>query len=256
MYHCTRFGHCLPVYDHYCGFLKTTIYLRTIKPYLYVLVFLPLDAFLSMSISCFVLARYKVLAIPFATVVILSAMLMAWTCFKFTQGKIRLLGFKNCVQAEDRNERWYLAFKYTERGETRLHVKIFYYRSPYDLGIAENLSHVLGRHWWQWLLFFARPERVRRYGHYHDRDVPYADWVNEYRTEFLMGSHTGPLPKISRGPVPSRRQQQRSSAVSDYGLGQQGAIELNTLRTRRTGGSSSSHVEDFGFPFPEVSHRP
>lgn len=244
------------MYDHYCGFLKTAIYLRTIKPYLYVLVFLPLDAFLSLSISCFALARYKVLAIPFATIVILSAILMAWTCFKFTQGKIRHLGFKNCVYAEAKeNMRWYLAFKYTERGETRLHVKVFYHRSPFDLGITANLSHVLGRHWWQWLLFFARPERVHRYGHYHDRDLPYADWVNDYRTDFLMGSHPGPLPKISRGPVPNRRQQQRSSAISDHGLGQQ-ATELRTFRNRRTGESSSSHVEDFSFPFPEASHRP
>lgn len=245
-------GRCLPVYDHYCPFLKTTIYLRTIKPYLYILVSMPLDAFLTLFISCFALARFQVLTIPFAIVAILSALLLVWTCLKYTQGKIRYLGFKNIVYLETKEDkRWHLAFKYTERGETRLHVKVFYYRSPYDLGIVANLSHVLGRHWWQWLLFFAPPERVHRYGHYHDRDLPYADWVNNYRSEFLMGN-SGLLPRIGRGPVPSRRQLQRSSAVSDYG--QQGATELSTLRSRRTEGSSSSHVEDF--PFPEVVYHP
>ncbi|RYP71957.1 hypothetical protein DL769_004562 [Monosporascus sp. CRB-8-3] len=37
VYHCTRLGRDLPLYDHYCTFLKAAVYLRTIKAYLSVI---------------------------------------------------------------------------------------------------------------------------------------------------------------------------------------------------------------------------
>ena len=110
---------------------------------------------------------------------------------------------------------------------SRLHVQVFFQGSPYDLGIAENLSHVLGRHWWQWLFFWARPERVRRYGHYADRDLPYADWIVRYRSDLLMGALADAAHDAATMPPPihgrmhhgtNRRQQQHSSALSDDGI--------------------------------------
>lgn len=108
-------------------------------------------------------------------------------------------------------------FKYELNGETRLHINQFDGKHPWDLGTAENLRQVFG-HWWQWPFFWWQPERVSRYGRYADRDLPYADWVTRYRTDFLMP----PLTHVtidesgasSRHEQEPRRRQQRSSASS------------------------------------------
>ena len=154
-----------------------------------------------------------------------------------------------------RGSSWFLVFKYQDRqnGETRLHIKDFKGPHPWDLGFAQNLRQVIGSRWWEWLFFWWQPERVRRYGHYSDMmDLPYADWVLRYRTEFLMPPLTGVVIDDS-GACPSprqaaslRRQQQRSSALSSGSLPM--GTELSARRIRRSGGASASHAEEPNLP--------
>ena len=91
---------CLPVYDHFCTWLKAAVYLRTMKAYLYLLVFMPLDAAFSLIVSAVALSRYGVNVLPFAMSIIASAMLVAFCSFNWTHQKFRLLAFHNCVNAE------------------------------------------------------------------------------------------------------------------------------------------------------------
>ncbi|RYP28814.1 hypothetical protein DL767_007032 [Monosporascus sp. MG133] len=221
-YHCTRLRRDLPVYDHYCAFLKAAVYLRTIKPYLYVAVFLPMDALFSLAVSVFALANYQVPAVPFASSVIMGALLAMLVTLMLTYDRIWFLAFKNRIGPERIIPAWVVGFKYDERGEARLHLQVFQDRHPWDLGISENLHQVLGRHWWQWLFFWWRPERVSRYGKYGGRDLPYADWVIRYRTDFLMvplvhvAIDDGPGASPSHGQARVHRRLQRSTRSSSH----------------------------------------
>ncbi|KAK7740424.1 hypothetical protein SLS62_011105 [Diatrype stigma] len=213
-------GYWIPyeaVYDHFCKFIKVAVYLRTIKAYLFVLVFLPLDSIFSIALSIYAIASNQ--RVDIAVSAIVAAISVICTSVYFTWEKIWLLAFKNCVYAEQtiNNKVWYLAFKYNTGNETRFHINKFHGRHPWDLGFSENLRQVLGQ-WWQWPFFWWQPERVSRYGNYADQDLPYADWVTRYRTDFLMPPLTGvvidePSASPSHGQEP-RRRQQRSSAVS------------------------------------------
>lgn len=218
VYHCTALERCLPVYDHFCKFIKVAVYLRTMKAYLFVLVFLPLDCIFSVALSTYALAINQRVDIATAVCAIVAAVSVICTSVYFTYEKIWLLAFKNCVHAETISKKvWYLAFKYDTGNETRLHINKFQGQHPWDLGISENLRQVFGQ-WWQWPFFWWQPERVSRYGKYADQDLPYADWVTRYRTEFLMPPLTDividePGASPSHGQEP-RRRQQRSSAAS------------------------------------------
>lgn len=100
MYHCTKLGRCLPVYDHYCPFLKVTVYLRTIKAYLYLLILLPLDVVLSFVVSAVALARYQTLVIHLTITVILSGFMIVPMVIFWTHDKFWLLACKNCTFPE------------------------------------------------------------------------------------------------------------------------------------------------------------
>ncbi|RYO93419.1 hypothetical protein DL766_000809 [Monosporascus sp. MC13-8B] len=254
VYHCTRLGRCLPVYDHYCDFIKAAVYLRTIKAYLFVLVFLLLDAVFSITIAIYALARYQLRFAPFAISVIVAALVVVGGVAFFTWDKFWLLACKNCVYHENRvDPEWRLVFKYDHHGQTRLHILKSNGKHPWDLGIWENMHQVFGRHWWQWLFFWWQPERVSRYGHYADRDLPYGDWVTRYRTDFLMAplnsvAVDAPGAPPSHGRAPPHRQQQqvnrheqqRSSAVS-----RDNEITVHrsdVRRIQRSSGSSAGHA--------------
>ncbi|RYP36708.1 hypothetical protein DL767_003270 [Monosporascus sp. MG133] len=241
VYHCTRLGRCLPVYDHYCDFIKAAVYLRTIKAYLFVLVFLSLDAVFSIAIAIYALARYQLRFAPFAISVIVAALVVIGGVAYFTWDKIWLLACKNCNRVDPE---WHLVFKYDHNGQTRLHIQKFHGKHPWDLGIWENLHQVFGRYWWQWLFFWWQPERVSRYGRYADRDLPYADWVTRYRTDFLMAplinvAVDAPGASPSHGQAPPHRQQQ----------------QVNRREQQRSSGSSAHHAEGSAPPAVHTRRR-
>ncbi len=246
VYHCTDLDICLPVYDHFCPFLQCVVYLRTIKLYLFVLIFLPVDCLMSVALSIFALAKFEEVVVPHVCMVMLGALMIIFVTYAWTYDKFWLLAGRNCTAPEKGNNREIiLAFRYKNR-ETRrdmLHLERFVGRHPWDLGTWENLHQVLGRHWWQWFLFWVLPERVARYGRFGVCDLPFADWVVDY-SKWLTSSRersndfnaTIP-PHLGQEGSSSRRQDQRSSGSS---------VQTRTSEARQVNRSSqhsASHVE-------------
>ena len=86
------------MYDHFCDFIQVAVYLRTMKAYLFVLVFLPLDASFSIAISIYALIRNH--RVDIAVTAILAACLVIFTTVRFTYDMLWLLACKNIVSAE------------------------------------------------------------------------------------------------------------------------------------------------------------
>ncbi|OTA96238.1 hypothetical protein M434DRAFT_28101 [Hypoxylon sp. CO27-5] len=249
-------GHCFPVYDHYCDYLRTTVYLRTMKPYCFVLFFLPLDACYSFAVSvaalCDPSTRWTA---PFAASIIFSSLAVFFVLMMNSPDVLKRLVWKNCVGPEICEERWTLTFKYWDRYGTRLLLHKFE-KNPWDLGPKENFRQVFGKHWWMWLFFWWNPERVSRYGNYVDRDLPYANFVTTEFTDQIMSKQTSvtidpPISSLIPEEGPSRRQSARSDSErrsqqrsDDAATSHVGAFARHQRGERRyTEGRSSSHVQ-------------
>ncbi|KAH9900250.1 hypothetical protein F4778DRAFT_166989 [Xylariomycetidae sp. FL2044] len=230
VYHCTHLGRCLPLYDHYCSYLKVAVYLRTIKPYMYAILFLPLDAIFSISVSIAALVQYKVILAHHVGLLIMGAIMIALAAFNHTVAQFNRLGMRNVTTPETNQHQLHLAFKINQGGQWQLHLFTFHHKRPWDIGTSENLHQLFGKHWWQWFFFFCSPERVSRYGNYHGSDLPYAQFVHDHRTSLLMPllssiavkAEPGPSSIHEQEPSPlqheltsiTRREQQRSAVSS------------------------------------------
>ncbi|KAI0601094.1 hypothetical protein F4775DRAFT_479397 [Biscogniauxia sp. FL1348] len=250
VYHCTAHGRCLPVYDHYCKYLRVIIYLRTMKPYLYVLIFLPLDGLFTVSLSIFALqSKHQLMVFQYVAVLILSAVMVTLIALGNTYHQIRWLALQNATYCERTYEPWNIAFKFRNvDGEWHLHPQKFY-QNPWDLGPRQNLLQVFGDKWYQWLFFWWAPDRVYRYGCYADRDLPYADHVLRSRTLYLMPEITGvtidpPLPSLIQGQGRSRRRLARSSGFrrTQQRSGDDSAPQAEASTRRRTGTDRESDL--------------
>ncbi|KAI1498115.1 hypothetical protein F5X99DRAFT_432243 [Biscogniauxia marginata] len=220
VYHCTNRGSCLPVYDHYCEYFRVTVYLRTMKPYLYVLIFLPLDGVFTIATSIAALASGNhLLVVQYVVVLIIATAMVIWFAFYNTQHQLRHLAWSNIVAVERAHNLWNIALRFKDaQGEWRLQPHKFY-ENPWDLGHRENLLQVFGHQWYQWLFFWWAPDRVSRYGRYADQDLPYADHVLQHRTLFLMPEITGvtidpPPPSRIQGEATLQATQRRLLNVS------------------------------------------
>ncbi|KAI0116090.1 hypothetical protein F4776DRAFT_666665 [Hypoxylon sp. NC0597] len=247
-------GRCFSVYDHYCNYLRTTVYLRTMKPYCFVLFFLPLDAVYSFAVSmaalCDPSTRWTA---PFAASIVFSSLAIFFVLMMKSPYLFKRLVWKNCVGPEICEARWTLAFKYQERCGTRLLLHNFE-KNPWDLGPKENFRQVFGQHWWIWLFFWWNPERVSRYGNYSDRDLPYANFVTTEFMDQIMSNLISvvinpPVPSSTLEEGPSRRQSARSDTErpsqqrsDDAATSRVGAVAQHQRGDRRsTEGHSSGH---------------
>ncbi|KAI1077408.1 hypothetical protein F5B20DRAFT_583404 [Whalleya microplaca] len=216
-YHCSHRSQCLPMYDHFCPWLQSDVYLRTLKQYCFVLAFLPLDGIYSIAVAIYTLTNPEQrLAAPFAASVIFSTSVVLYVGLYNSVPAFHRIVWCNALWPERRGDKWTLVFKVQHGNEWRLHAHKFD-KNPYDLGPAANLRQLLGEHWWQWPFFWWSPQRVSRYGNYVDRDLPYADFVSKKYTELVMPDLTSvatdpPRPSPIPGQGPSRRQAARSSA--------------------------------------------
>ncbi|KAI2465844.1 hypothetical protein F4781DRAFT_445687 [Annulohypoxylon bovei var. microspora] len=231
-YHCTHMGHCLPLYDHYCVYLRSTVYLRTLKPYCFVLFFLPLDAVYSCAISTAAVAspssRWTA---PFVGSIISCSIVVFIILLDNSPSAFGRLVRRNCVGPELNEDKWTLAFKYRWADGYLLQLLTFD-KNPWDLGPKENFRQVFGQHWWKWPFFWWSSETVSRYGDYSDRDLPYADFVTRDFTDMIMPRLTSvaidpPTPSLL-GEGLSRRQSARSDMER---------------RNQEPNDTSTSHVE-------------
>ncbi|KAI1100785.1 hypothetical protein F4804DRAFT_348210 [Jackrogersella minutella] len=236
MYHCTAMRRCFPVYDDYCKHLRSTVYLRTMKPYCFVLFFLPLDAIYSFAVSLVAICQfYTRWTVPFVGSIVSCSLAVTFFLLINSPANLKRLVWENCVGPELDGGQWTLAFKYQERLGPRLRLHDFE-KNPWDLGPKENFRQVFGQHWWMWLFFWWTPERVSQYGSYVDRDLPYADYVIRRLSEDIMERMTSvsidlPVPSSIHEGGPSRRQ----STLPDTDHHSQ----------RRSNNTSTSHVDVF-----------
>ncbi|KAI1333551.1 hypothetical protein F5Y15DRAFT_341599 [Xylariaceae sp. FL0016] len=152
VYHCKRRSQCLPVYDHYCPHIKVVVYLRTMKPYLYTLLFCFVDALFSFSVAIAALAKGTPSVLPFCIAVLASIGAGVVVLWANTWDRWQYLALRNQVGAGERDptQLWLLGFRYRtpgKYGDWRLHIHRFD-QNPWDLGWKANLRQVLGEHWW------------------------------------------------------------------------------------------------------------
>ncbi|KAI1373086.1 hypothetical protein F4677DRAFT_462478 [Hypoxylon crocopeplum] len=260
VYHCTTMARCLPVYDHYCAYLQSSVYLRTIKPYCFLLAFLPLDAVYSFSVSLAALCQPSTRwAAPFVSSIISTSVIVFIILSANFPHNLKRLTWTNTVAPELDGEQWTLAFKYRDELGFRLQLRDFD-KNPWDLGPRENFRQVFGQRWWKWPFFWWTPERVYRYGKYVDRDLPYADFVTREFTDLLLSGTTTFLAVAIDPPPPSsirgegrdhrhflrsdvrRRDRQNSSEAPASNVGEPPQPQRGARR--RTKGHSSSRDHD------------
>ncbi|KAI8633908.1 hypothetical protein F5Y19DRAFT_471166 [Xylariaceae sp. FL1651] len=221
-YHCTDLGRCLPVYDHYCKYLRAALYLHTQKAYINLNLWVLLDTLFTFVVSIVALASGHAPSVaPYIATVILAAMVIFAVARETLSDHFWRQTWRNITFAErhirfKKGNPWCLAFKVRKHGsagEWILRLRSFD-SNPWDLGPRENLRHILGP-WWQWPFFWIQPERVSRYGNYAGWDLPFGNEVLKQR-DALIG-FTGvtieePGPSTNQAEVSARRRQNRSSA--------------------------------------------
>ncbi|KAI1810354.1 hypothetical protein GGS20DRAFT_204633 [Poronia punctata] len=234
-YHCGVLGQCLPLYDHFCPYIRVAVYLHTLKAYLNMTLFLILDALFTMTVSIVSMATSKhwdSIFIFAITVLVAGPVIMNVAGEGFTE-RLVMMVFKNEIYSEKGRsnvdgELHYLVFKVREHGPNggwtvRLHK---FRNNPWDLGLRENVRQALGP-WWQWPLFWIQPERVTRYGKYAGWDLPFGKHVLQVRDAYLGLSSTTPGPDTP------------SAILVDGGIRR--SIDI---RSRRNPRSSNSSVHD------------
>ncbi|KAI5864846.1 hypothetical protein GGS23DRAFT_595538 [Durotheca rogersii] len=157
VYHCSRFGRCLPVYDHFCPSIQSTVYLRAMKPYCSLLVFLPLDAVFFFVVSTAAAGMSSTpLNIPISSSVASSCVILFLVLLSNSPMNLRRLLWENQVWPELKEDlesggrKWVIAFKHDIEGERKLRLIIDFDQNNYwNLGPSGNFRQVFGRNWWQ-----------------------------------------------------------------------------------------------------------
>ncbi|KAI0177418.1 hypothetical protein BJ166DRAFT_506912 [Pestalotiopsis sp. NC0098] len=95
VYHDARSGRCLPVFDHFCEWLCIAVYLRTIKPYLYVLALLPVDLFATsiLIVAASLTPPMGISPLRFFAVIALPVLFLAVVCAKSSRKQWQHFGF-------------------------------------------------------------------------------------------------------------------------------------------------------------------
>ncbi|KAI1388127.1 uncharacterized protein F4822DRAFT_430881 [Hypoxylon trugodes] len=176
-YHCSMMNRCLPVYDHYCKYLQATVYLRTMKPYFFVLLFLPLDAVYSFAVSLAALCHPSTRwAAPFVGSIVLCSIAVFLEVEANSFANFNRIVRYNVLAPERTGRRWVIAYKYEDQSGWCLQLRR-YDRNPWDLGSRENFLQIFGQRWWKWPFFWWTSEQVSRYGNYVDEDLPFAPFI-------------------------------------------------------------------------------
>lgn len=104
VYHDTAFGSCRPLFDHYCSFILVSVYLRTMKLYLFMLFFLPLDVIFTIVSSAFATSQSsgKSAAMFFAPI-ITASFAIGFLAAVNALSQMYHLAWKNEVQNEYTN---------------------------------------------------------------------------------------------------------------------------------------------------------
>ncbi|GJC77328.1 hypothetical protein ColLi_00166 [Colletotrichum liriopes] len=170
MYHC-RFGYelCLPVFDHFCYWLWTPVYLHTIKPYSMFLPLLFLYSTYSLALMSWALCSPFIRGLSrwSYVVVALASLFTLVAAYKNVVFQWDMIVFKNRVGKERdqylyNDERWIWRMAILHSNGSLVLDEPGY--NPYSQGGKwANAQEVLGE-WYQMPFWFWQPRRVGQYG--------------------------------------------------------------------------------------------
>lgn len=165
MYHCSTNGVHYPVYDHYCFWLHLTVFLHTIKPYLFLCATLSANAVFVFAVSLYTAvttpSTWQHVAVAFGSLLVLALM-----AFQVTLRQWYLLAFRNCPGPEGGKQYFHLV-RWLEGRRVQV-VKLPAWSgklasSPWELHWTDNLREALGDSVWSWFFFWVIPGRVLRW---------------------------------------------------------------------------------------------
>lgn len=151
VYHCTRTDRCLPIYDHHCDWLQVSVYSRTMKSYLYTLLFLPLDTigtFITLIVD--LSSPTGKVDWPFGVSVLFTFTALIVGLALFGPKQWKHLAFRNEVFFEYRRPTKPILLGFKDARDARHPTLIFqlFVGNPWDRGTKRNLCQVLGSSWW------------------------------------------------------------------------------------------------------------
>lgn len=199
-----RHGVHLPVYDHFCGWLRVSVYLDTIKPFLLLMAFLLLDAVIVFSCSIAAMSLPEGQAtVVHAPMMVLAAIIVLWLCWQHVHLKFWHLAMRNITMPEMGRMRL------TRGGSILFAIRLnptqdffleSYRGNPWDLG-WRNLHQVFGG--WDCLLPHTQPPRCVGYGLGSRSDFEMSDefwrWVEE-KERVHRARAAGPRPAVALPP--------------------------------------------------------
>ncbi|KAK7740920.1 hypothetical protein SLS53_004983 [Cytospora paraplurivora] len=204
----------LPVYDHYCYWIRVLVYLDSIKPYLLTILFLLVDAVVVLGLSIYALADAEhstsVLHAPMSA---LATLITAYLSGVNVLAKWQELAFYNRVSPEKKRPDYLFAIAVGTRDVPDF-IFSTYEAGPWDLGSRGNLQEVLGSKW-SCFLFWVRPKRVKNYGKNgylanlsdFQMSADFRSWVAGKRLEHSRSTEATRTARTERG----RRSQGRSA---------------------------------------------
>ncbi|KAI0176819.1 hypothetical protein BJ166DRAFT_584976 [Pestalotiopsis sp. NC0098] len=236
IFHDDTTDRCLPLMDHYCIWIHVCVYSRTMKSYLYFIMFLMFDVIATMGISIWALAitwSARTDLRPF-----LASLLSALTILGFGVWNGGLpnwwhFAIKNEVELEYRGKLRkpvHLAFQDTRDHRHISRIQIFS-GNPWDLGWKENLRQVLGESIWMWAFFWIQPERVEKYGHYLGGDLLFNERVWTMRQQVTANPLSNTEFELALlSPADARAQRMAAMSIVDNSVS---SIEEATEPRRR-----------------------
>ncbi|RYP11492.1 hypothetical protein DL764_000015 [Monosporascus ibericus] len=256
VYHDDQPNRCGPLFDHFCKFMMISVYLRTIKLYLYMLIFLPLDLIITLAFASLATSQSTGRsALMFCVPIICASPVLIEVVLENAIAQWYLLAWKNQLHGEGRSVT--LVFKVPVRHQrTILHCKQYDSMNPWDLGYKENLKQALGETW------LARLPM----------DPSCSVWIDQRSfvnapppPPMFTGvtvERSGPVTGPSRQPQPQQSQQQRPMAIdflTPHPKSQQEAQPPERQQrcglSRRTGARSSAVEPSSGADDTDPRHR-
>ncbi|KUI54685.1 hypothetical protein VP1G_02128 [Cytospora mali] len=229
----------LPVYDHYCHWIRVIIYLDSIKAYLLTILFLAIDAMFVLGLSIFAMTHLEhSTSMLHAPVSVLTTLIISYLA--------------GCKEGHRHDHLFAIAV-----GTRDIPDFVFstYIGSPWDLGIRGNLKEVLGSKW-TWFLFWVRPRRVQDYrkkGYLANlsdfqMSADFVSWVANKRLEHSRLKDATGTARTEEG----RRAMGHSTGSAHRDDGIPDRLELGDLTFRRNSRYRLASKSEGGVPEPRL----
>ncbi|KAJ9619977.1 hypothetical protein H2203_008253 [Taxawa tesnikishii (nom. ined.)] len=224
VYHASAINRCLPLWDHWCGWLNAGIYLRNVKAYVLLCGLLPFYALFALccTVAGLCMERYRTeLQVGFAVVAILAVPIILQTFGFLARAWWEMLG-KNLFAPD----RFGSTIRVTGDLGAYAACRFGTDSSAWDQGWRKNLGWLMGPPW-QWLAVWRLPPIARfLLADDQDEDFPMAPHLKikqQRMSRITPGLASIPLDRPARQQGLARRQEARFSGFEDSDTGNEPA---------------------------------